>query len=124
MNSSIILIGNKKAQTRCKGFDVSVETGLTAWDTDERILSFLIESKQHIIKTLSTALNCCVKHSCGCFMVKGKAIRSTWSRFTPTEPNSTRKRAVINYGDIQHFLAGSLNTGSSLVFKKVNKIWQ
>ncbi len=41
-----------------------------------------------------------------------KTMRVTGFDFSPSEPNSTQKRAVINdYGDKQHFLAWSLVTG-------------
>lgn len=42
------------------GFDVSVESGLAALDTDKRILTFLIVYHNPIIKPLSTLLRVCV----------------------------------------------------------------
>ena len=86
------------------GFDVSVNNSFDGgWATDKRILTFLIVPVNPTIKPLSTAQNVCDKASCGCSMVKSKAIGSTRSRFTPTESNWTEEPAIINYGDIQHF---------------------
>ena len=51
---------------------------------------------------LFTALKHSDMCSCGCSIVKSKAIGSTRSRFTPTEPNWTDEPAVINDGDKQH----------------------
>ena len=97
------LVGNKKTPLAMSRVLMSVVSGLNGLDTDKRIISHLIVSKSSITKTLSTAQKVCVKTSCGCSIVKSKAIGSTWSRFTPTEPNWTEKPAVINNGDIQHF---------------------
>lgn len=59
-------------------------------------------------------------HSCGCSIVKSKAIGSTWSRFTPTEPNWTDKPAVINYGDIQH-LSGMEPKKRGVILSLINR---
>ena len=53
--------------------------------------------------------------SCGCSVEKSKSTGWQGKPVTPTEPNSTLKRAVINYGDKQHCLAWSLHTGCCYV---------
>ncbi len=51
----------------------------------------------------TTALNHSDMCSCGCSMVKSKAIGGQES-LAPSEPNPTTERAVINNGDKQHFV--------------------
>ena len=53
--------------------------------------------------------------SCGCFAERSESARDSRRVFTPTEPNPTQQRAVINYGDKQHCLAWSLHTGCCYV---------
>ena len=53
--------------------------------------------------------------SCGCSVEKSKSTGWQGKPVTPTEPNPTLKRAVINYGDKQHFTAWSLLAGCCFV---------
>ena len=97
MNSKVISLYVETPHKICRALSVtSVLTGTYRVDS---ILTLLKTRLQALV----TAQNASVMASCGCSMVKSKAIGSTWSRFTPTEPNWTEKPAVINYGDIQHF---------------------
>ena len=93
--------GNKKAALE-SCFDVIGRNCLDGRGTDREIIQYPTISVNIQLNT-STAQRDSVMSSCGCSIVKSKAIGKARSLFTPTEPNWIDEPAVINHGDIQYF---------------------